>query len=112
MARSCWRKVIHRKGLQGFSMKKKALLSAAVAASLSGLALAGPIGINFVDNGDGGVQNGSGDSLALTEAAGAPGYVQLGWNNMGRWGATTPVNDSTGAATGATITWDSANTWN
>ena len=30
---------------------------------------------------------------------------------MGRWGQSTPINDSTGAATGATSTWDSNNTW-
>src|SRR5882672_7593271 len=79
-----WRKVIYTNCLEGCSMKKRALLSAAVAAGLSGLALAGPIGINFVDTGDGFVQNGTGDALAPTEAAGAPGYVQFGWNNMGR----------------------------
>jgi len=88
------------------------LLSAAVTAALAGNALAGPIGINYVDNGDPGVQNAAADALAPTESAGAPGYAQVGWNNMGRWGATVGLNDSTGAATGATMTWDSANTWN
>src|SRR5205814_732852 len=49
--------------------------------------------------------------LLSTEAAGAPGYVQSGWNNMGRWGQTVGLNDSSGAASGATSTWDSNNTW-
>ena len=94
-------------------MKKRAsLLSAAAVTALAGAAWAGPIGINYVDIGDPGVQNGAGDALAPAESAGAPGYVQSGWNNMGRWGQTVAINDSTGAATGATSTWDSANTWN
>jgi hypothetical protein len=87
------------------------LLSAAVGAALSGVAWAGPIGINYVDIGDPGIQNSPADALLATESAGAPGYAQVGWNNMGRWGQTVAVNDSTGAATGATSTWDSNNTW-
>ena len=94
-------------------MKKRVpLLCAAVTAALAGLVSAGPIGINYVDIGDPGVQNTPADALLPTESAGAPGYAQVGWNNMGRWGATVPVNDSTGAPTGATSTWDSNNTWN
>jgi hypothetical protein len=92
-------------------MNKKALLAAAASAGLSAFALAGPIGINFVDGGDF-VNNAAADSLAPAESAGAPGYVQFGWNNLGRWGATVPLNDNTGASTGATTTWDSNNTWN
>ena len=91
--------------------KRVPLLSAAVAAALTGVAMAGPLGINFVDLGDF-VQNGAPDALLPTEAAGAPGYVQAGWNNFGRWGASVPINDSAGPASGATATWDSANTWN
>src|SRR5213593_2328850 len=87
------------------------LLSAAVAAALAGSAAAAPIGINYGDIGDPGVQNGTADALLPTESAGAPGYVQTGWNNMGRWGQTVALNDSTGAASGATSTWDSNNTW-
>src|ERR1051325_6113905 len=94
------------------AMKKRVpLLSAAITAALSGRALAGPIGINYVYVTDPGVQNGTADALLSTESAGAPGYVQSGWNNMGRWGQTVAINDSTGAASGATSTWDSNNTW-
>jgi len=93
-------------------MKMRAsLLSAAVTAALAGTASAGPIGINYVDIGDPGVQNTPADALLATETAGAPGYAQSGWNNMGRWGQTVPLLDSTGVATGATSTWDSNNTW-
>jgi hypothetical protein len=92
---------------------RNGVLSAAVAAALSGAAwAAGPIGINYVDTAEAGVQNGTPDALLPTELAGAPGYQQVGWNNMGRWGATVGVNDAGGAASGATTTWDSANTWN
>src|SRR3954471_11874639 len=93
-------------------MKKRVpLLSAAITAAVAGLVSAGPIGINYVDIGDPGVQNGTTDALLPTESAGTPGYVQSGWNNMGRWGQTVAINDSTGAASGATSTWDSNNTW-
>jgi hypothetical protein len=95
--------------------KRVSILSAAAALALSGVALAaGPIGINYVDfsgEGDNGVQNGRADSLLPGELAGAPGYEQVGWNNMGRWGQTVPLNDSSGTVSGATTTWDSANTW-
>ena len=30
---------------------------------------------------------------------------------MGRWGQTVGLNNSSGAASGVTATWDSANTW-
>lgn len=72
---------------------------------------AASVGVNFVNTGDGGVQNGQTDSLAADEFAGAPGYAQINWNNFGRWGATVPANDSSGAASGVTVTWDSNNTW-
>lgn len=69
------------------------------------------VGVNFVDTSNGGVQDGTSDALAPGEVAGAPGYEQANWNNLGRWGATVGVKDSTGAASGITVTWDSNNTW-
>jgi len=77
----------------------------------AGTAPAATIGINFVNNGNGGVQNGDADSLSPEEPAGAPGYAQTNWNNFGRWGQTVGANDSSGAASGITFTWDSNNTW-
>jgi hypothetical protein len=86
-------------------------LALVLGALLAGLASANSIGLNFVDNGNGGVQNGAADALAALETAGAPSYLQAGWNNLGRWGQSVAVTDSVGAATGVTVTWDSNNTW-
>jgi hypothetical protein len=92
-------------------MMKLAVIAASLL--LAGTATAATIGLNYVDNGNGGVQNGNADSLGAAELAGAPGYQQVNWNNLGRWGQTIgPLNDSSGAASGATTTWDSNNTWN
>src|SRR5687768_2414841 len=92
--------------------KRVSILSAAAACALSGVALAaGPIGINYVDVDAAGANNTATDALLPGESAGAPGYEQVGWNNMARWGQTVGLNDSSGAASGATTTWDSANTW-
>ena len=79
---------------------------------LTGMASAASIGLNYVNTSDGFVQNSASDALGSAELAGAPGYQQLNWNNLGRWGQTVSVNDSSGAATGVTTTWDSNNTWN
>lgn len=87
----------------------------AVAGLLSfgaGAALGQAIGLNFVNTGDAGIQNGTSDALGPAESAGAPGYEQLNWNNLGRWGQGAALMDSTGAAAGVTATWDSNNTWN
>jgi hypothetical protein len=78
---------------------------------LAGAASAGGIGINYVRNDDSGVQNASVDSLAPADVAGAPGFAQSNWNNMGRWGNPTPLNDNSGAVTPVTVAWDSLNTW-
>ncbi|MBP7933016.1 MAG: PEP-CTERM sorting domain-containing protein [Phycisphaerae bacterium] len=61
------------------------------------------VGINFTDSGD--------ENLGAAESAGAPGYAQVNWNNLGRWGQGVAVNGSDGAASGITVTWDSNNTW-
>lgn len=89
-------------------------IAAVVAAFLSaaGLASASSLGFNFVDIGDGGHQDGTADALGATEVAGAPGYQQANWNNLGRWGDTVDsMIDNSGAMTGVTLTWDSNNTW-
>lgn len=74
-------------------------------------AAANSIGINFVDNGNGGIQNGATDALAVSDVAGAPGFLRSNWNNLGRWGQTVSVADNSGASTTVTVTWDSNNTW-
>jgi len=78
----------------------------------AGLAPAQSIGVNYVRTGDGGVQNGTTDALGAAELAGVPGYAQVNWNNLGRWGSAVALNDSSGAASGVVTTWDSNNTWN
>jgi len=94
--------------------KPQATVAAAVAAAaiaLASSAAAASIGANYVNNGTGGVQDGDADSLLPEESAGAPSYAQTHWNNLGRWGQTIGLNDSSGASSGVTVTWDSNNTW-
>ena len=88
------------------------LASAALAVALACQAPAASIGANYVTSNDGGIQNGTADALLAAESAGAPSYGQANWNNLGRWGQTTGLVDSSGASTGVTATWDSNNTWN
>jgi hypothetical protein len=94
------------------SSRLAALLAAPAIALLVGVpASAQSIGGNFVDNGDGGVQNAATDALAAGESAGAPGYAQGNWNNLGRWSGLIPLVGSDGVATGVTAAWDSNNVW-
>jgi hypothetical protein len=91
----------------------KLVVTAVAAAGLASPALAiDAIGLNYVNNDDPGVQNGAGDALLAAESAGATGFAQANWNNLGRWGATVSLNDNTGAGTLVTTTWDSNNSWN
>jgi hypothetical protein len=76
------------------------------------MASASLIGANFVATNDGGVQDAVADALAVDELAGAPDFEQVNWNNLGRWGSSVGVKDSTGAASGVLVTWDANNTWN
>lgn len=85
---------------------------AVAALSLAGVAGAAPIGANWVNNGGGNVQDGSGDSLLATDIAGAPGFEQGNWNNLGRWGSGINLKDSSGAASGVVINWDAVGVWN
>ena len=91
---------------------RKAFLAAVTALAVPGVASAASIGVNYVDNGDGGVQNGAADALGSAEVAGVPGYAQPNWNNLGRWGNPTSLNDGFGVMSGVSVAWDSANTWN
>lgn len=80
--------------------------------SAAGLASAGSLGFNFVDIGDSGHQDGAADALGASEVAGAPGYEQANWNNLGQSGDTIgSMIDSSGTTTGVTLTWNSNNTW-
>jgi hypothetical protein len=95
------------------TMKKNKLSIFAAAVGTAWLAasmgvLAQPIGVNFVNTGDGGVQDANADSLNVDELAGAPGYAQTNWNNFGRWGSVTSVSNSVGITIPVTINWDAA----
>jgi hypothetical protein len=92
------------------SLGRSAFIAAAV--SLAGSASAqNNIGVNYVNTGNSGVQDGEVDSLGTTEVAGAPAYTQDNWNNLGRWGDLTPLNDDSGAASSVNVAWDANNTW-
>ena len=85
------------------------LLAAAAVTAVSLAALnsrAASIGANWVNNNSGGLQNSATDSLSPTESAGAPPYAQTNWNNLGRWGNPTTLNDSLGNSSGVDVTWD------
>ncbi len=62
-----------------------------------------PIGVNFSEN--------AAYSLNAGETAGAPGFEQTNWNNLGRWGDPTALHDNTGTNVAVTVKWDSNNTW-
>ena len=95
-----------------FCLGRKSFIAAVAALSVHGAASAASIGVNYVNTGDAGVQNGTADALGSAEVAGVPGYTQSNWNNLGRWGNPTSVNDGFGVLTSVFVTWDSANTWN
>ena len=85
------------------------LLAAAAVTAVSLAVLnsrAASIGANWVNNNSGGLQNSATDSLSPTESAGAPPYAQTNWNNLGRWGNPTTLNDSLGNSSGVDVTWD------
>ena len=82
-----------------------------VSVGMAWVASASSLGVNFVDAGDGGVQNSAADSLGSSEVAGVGSYAQGNWNNMGRWGQNQTLNNNQGIATTVLLTWDSNNTW-
>ncbi len=94
-----------------FNPRIWAAVAAVLVLKFSGPAYAASIGANFLNNNSGGAQS-SPSPLAAGDEAGAPGYEQSHWNNLGRWGQTVALPDDTGADTGVTLTWDSNNAWN
>jgi len=95
----------------GDSVGRRQFVGALAGISLASAASAASIGVNFVNTGDAGVQNGTGDALGAADVAGAAGYAHANWNNLGRWGNPTGLNDSSGSGTSVNVTWDSNNTW-
>jgi hypothetical protein len=86
------------------------LVNAASAAQIGmnfvrGTNAAGTAGADFV-----GIQNGLPNSVAATDEAGAPGYAQTNWNNLGSRGTNIAVVDSSGASSGVLVNWE-AGSW-
>lgn len=104
-------------------MKTKKILtiaSAVAAAFLVGGALdasgqTNSVGVNFVNNGSAGVVDTNSDSLLPAETAGALGYAQANWNNLGKTGDSVAnsvtLTNSAGAATSLFINWDAPGTF-
>jgi hypothetical protein len=82
------------------------------AIALAGNVSAASLGMNWVNDGNGNVQNGNSDSMAASDVAGAPGFSQANWNNLGRWGDNVNLVDSTGTASGVLVAWDATGVWN
>ena len=90
-------------------LRHKTVIAALAASCLTSLASAGIIGLKLGVNADGGLQAGY---LLPTDYAGAPGFEQMNWMSLGRWGDNAggqfSVVDSTGADTGVIINWDAS----
>lgn len=61
-----------------------------------------PIGVSFAEN--------PAYQLGAAEIAGAE-IQHANWNNRGRWGNPSALNDSTGTATPVTLKWDATGLW-
>ena len=107
-------------------MKKLTLLFAttlALIGSAVALHAAQPVSVSVHFNGvDGsGIDNSQTTSLtnivmdptgATVETAGAPGFAQTNWNNLGRWGdVTSGIMDYSGADSGLHLQWDAPSTY-
>lgn len=86
-----------------------AALLAALAASPTA-SFGASIGINYARGGDH-INDTNVNSLAASARAGAPGFEQENWNNLGRYGAGITLKDSTGAATPVTVNWDATGSY-
>jgi len=72
------------------------LIVAAGLCARSTTAPAATIGVDF---------GGVGNTVAPTDSAGAPGFAQTNWNAITAIGTNLPLNDNTGAATTASLTF-------
>lgn len=80
------------------------------AAAWASPALGASIGINYARGGDH-LNDTNVNSLAVTDVAGAPGFEQANWNNLGRYGTGITLKDSDGAATPVVIAWDASGSY-
>src|SRR6059036_1693969 len=103
------------------SVRRRTFIAAAAALSIAGIASGQhTIGLKLGMNGNGNQQSGAAGALLPTDSAGAPGYAQINWNILGRWGDNGtnsfgtnayPVLDSNGDDTFLTINWDATGNW-
>lgn len=85
------------------------VLAIATALSLAGTASAAPVGLKVGLNGNGGLQTTtSSGALTNLDLAGAPGYAQTNWNNLGRYGSGVNPIDENGTNSGLTVHWDAS----
>src|SRR5436190_3693034 len=97
------------------------LLAAGAMVSMIGAASAQhSIGIKLGQNANGNQQSTAVGALQPGDLAGAPGYAQVNWNVLGRFGDNStnasgtnayPILDSAGDDTYITINWDASGTW-
>ena len=101
----------------GRRVRRALLLSAAVAAGTGALLASSPsangqtISVDFGGGGGGGT---TGTTTAMTPAELAGVIPAANWNSfiVNTQATPQPLVDATGAATGATVSWTSNNTWN
>ena len=94
--------------IKSFSVSQNNLIRYDDMAFIVAPAPAASVGVKFTSNGSG---TGA-DALAATDSAGAPGYAQTNWNDFGRYGSGSTLNNSLGVATSLSIQWDAASTAN
>ncbi|HEX5221189.1 MAG TPA: LamG-like jellyroll fold domain-containing protein [Verrucomicrobiae bacterium] len=89
------------------------IVAMAVVLTLSSLmnARAAQIGLKIGINGNGGFQSAAAGALLPEEAAGAPGYAQMNWNVLGRWGSGINPTNSAGNPTTIIVNWDATGFW-
>jgi hypothetical protein len=86
------------------------LVIAAAGLALAGTAPAATIGVHPTTQANNGGTNGN--LLAATDMAGAGIYAQVNWNNInGALGTNVALVDSSGAASGVSVSWAAPNTW-
>src|SRR5947208_7562083 len=102
---------------------RRTFITAAAALALAGTASGQhTLGVRLGQSGSGNQQSAAVGALLPTDSAGAPGYAQVNWNVLGRFGNndtnatsfptnTYPLLDSNGDDTHVTFQWDATGNW-
>ncbi|HWX19002.1 MAG TPA: LamG-like jellyroll fold domain-containing protein [Candidatus Binatia bacterium] len=73
---------------------------------------AAQVGLKLGLNGNGGLlPTTTAGALTNLDLAGAPGFAQTNWNNLGRYGNGVNPIDENGTNSGLTVNWDANNIW-